>query len=118
MPCSGLRVIWLFFAGIVAANLMRGIVIKGYGDLPADLRKSRQRSRRDVGRYQRQSDCRSIVVPLAGSAAAGGRLSDVAKPTEYVRDLRYFPAYNRIRNQFFPEPPASTVVRVLELLKV
>ena len=51
-------------------------------------------------------------------AAAEGRLSDVAKPTEYFRDLRDFPAYNRIRNQFFPEPPASTVVRVLELLKV
>ena len=51
-------------------------------------------------------------------AAAGGRLSDVVKPTEYFRDLRDFPAYNRIRNQFFPEPPASTVVRVLELLKV
>ena len=31
----------------------------------------------------------------------GGRLSDVAKPTEYFRDLRDFPAYNRIRNQFF-----------------
>jgi hypothetical protein len=49
MPCSGLPVIWLFFAGIVAADLMRSIVIKGYADLPADLRKSRQRNRRDVG---------------------------------------------------------------------
>jgi hypothetical protein len=29
MPCSGLRV-WLLFAGIVAADLMRSIVIKGY----------------------------------------------------------------------------------------
>jgi enamine deaminase RidA (YjgF/YER057c/UK114 family) len=36
--------------------------------------------------------------------------------TQYFRDLRDFPAYNRIRTQFFPEPPASTVVRVLELL--
>ena len=39
-------------------------------------------------------------------------------PTEYFRDLRDFPAYNRIRNQFFPEPPVSMVVRALELLKV
>jgi 2-iminobutanoate/2-iminopropanoate deaminase len=36
--------------------------------------------------------------------------------TQYFRDLRDFPAYNRIRSQFFSEPPASTVVRVLELL--
>ena len=49
-------------------------------------------------------------------AAAGGTLSDVVKLTQYFRDLRDFPTYNRIRSQFFPEPPASTVVRVLELL--
>jgi enamine deaminase RidA (YjgF/YER057c/UK114 family) len=49
-------------------------------------------------------------------AAAGGTLSDVVKLTQYFRDLRDFPAYNRIRTRFFPEPPASTVVRVLELL--
>ena len=49
-------------------------------------------------------------------ATAGGTLSDVVKLTQYFRDLRDFPAYNRIRTQFFAEPPASTVVRVLELL--
>jgi len=49
-------------------------------------------------------------------ATAGGTLSDVVKLTQYFRDLRDFPAYNRIRSQFFAEPPASTVVRVLELL--
>ena len=48
--------------------------------------------------------------------AAGGELSNVVKLTQYFRDLRDFPAYDRVRTQFFSEPPASTVVRVLELL--
>ena len=49
--------------------------------------------------------------------AAGGTLDDVVKLTQYFRDMRDFPIYNRIRAMYFPgEPPASTVVRVLELL--
>jgi enamine deaminase RidA (YjgF/YER057c/UK114 family) len=48
--------------------------------------------------------------------AAGGSLDDVVKLTQYFRDLRDFPIYNRIRATFFRDPPASTVVRVLELL--
>ena len=49
-------------------------------------------------------------------SAAGGTLDDVVKLTQYFRDLRDFPIYNRIRATFFADPPASTVVRVLELL--
>jgi len=50
-------------------------------------------------------------------AAAGGSLDDVVKLTQYFRTLRDFPIYNRIRAQFFEgEPPASTVLRVVELL--
>ena len=41
----------------------------------------------------------------------------MVKLTQYFRDLRDFPIYNRIRATFFPgEPPASTVIRVVELL--
>ena len=111
MPCSGLPVIWLFFAGIVAADLMRSIVIKGYTDLPADLRKSAS----ETG--EMWVDAKDS--PIAGRICGDGRqIVGRRKTDEYFRDLRDFPAYNRIRNQFFPEPPASTVVRVLELLKV
>jgi enamine deaminase RidA (YjgF/YER057c/UK114 family) len=48
--------------------------------------------------------------------AAGGDLADVVKLTQYFRDLRDFPIYNRIRSQFFTDPPASTVVQVAALL--
>jgi enamine deaminase RidA (YjgF/YER057c/UK114 family) len=49
----------------------------------------------------------TIPVPSARS---------VVKLTQYFRDLRDFPIYNRIRSQFFADPPASTVVQVSALL--
>ena len=39
----------VLFAGIVAADPTRGIVIKGYADLPPDMRKTSRRDWRDVG---------------------------------------------------------------------
>jgi enamine deaminase RidA (YjgF/YER057c/UK114 family) len=110
----------VIFAGIVAADPQRGIVIKSYADLPPDLRKQ-------AGETGEMS-VDSKDGPIAAQSwyvldslrktveAAGGSLSDVVKLTQYFRDLRDFPIYNRIRSQFFADPPASTVVRVLELL--
>jgi enamine deaminase RidA (YjgF/YER057c/UK114 family) len=46
----------------------------------------------------------------------GGTMDDVVSLTQYFIDLRDFPIYNRIRATYFPNPPASTVVRVAELL--
>jgi Putative translation initiation inhibitor, yjgF family len=49
-------------------------------------------------------------------ATAGGTLDDVVNLTQYFTDLRDFPVYNRVRGEFFTTPPASTCVRVVELL--
>ena len=49
-------------------------------------------------------------------AAANGTLDDVVKLTQYFCNLRDFPIYNEVRAKFFRDPPASTVVRVVELL--
>lgn len=110
----------VIFAGIVAADPTRGIVIKGYADLPADLRKrAGETGEMSVDTKDGPIAAQSwyILENLRQTvAAAGGKLSDVVKLTQYFRDLHDFPAYNRIRTQFFSEPPASTVVRVLELL--
>jgi enamine deaminase RidA (YjgF/YER057c/UK114 family) len=38
------------------------------------------------------------------------------KLTQYFCNLRDFPIYNEVRAKFFRDPPASTVVRVVELL--
>ena len=47
----------------------------------------------------------------------GGTMDDVVKLVQYFRDLRHYPAYNRVRGLFYPgEPPVSTVVEVARFL--
>ncbi len=110
----------VYFSGIVAADPATGRIIKGYADLPKHARKEAG----EIG--EMSSDLKD--GPIAAQSwfildmlrktvsAAGGTLDDVVKLTQYFRDLRDFPIYNRIRATFFAGPPASTVVRVLELL--
>jgi enamine deaminase RidA (YjgF/YER057c/UK114 family) len=108
------------FAGIVAADPQRGIVIKGYADLPPDLRKQAgETGEMSVDTKDGPIAAQSwyVLDSLRKTVeAAGGSLNDVIKLTQYFRDLRDFPIYNQIRSHFFADPPASTVVRVLELL--
>ena len=111
----------VYFSGIVAADPVSGRVIRGYDDVPEEVCAA-------IGATGEMSTD-SKDGPIAAQswfvldnlrktvAAAGGTLDDVVKLTQYFRDLRDFPIYNRIRATFFPgEPPASTVVRVVELL--
>ena len=110
----------VLFAGITAADPDRGIVIRGYADLPAELRRQagetgEMSSDMKDGPITAQSwfvldRLRSTVT------AAGGTLDDVVKLTQYFVSLRDFPIYNEVRAKFFRNPPASTVVRVVELL--
>lgn len=111
----------VYFAGIVAADPDLGKVVTSYLDLPAGVAAS-------IGSTGEMS-VDSKEGPIAAQAwfildklkqtveEAGGSLSDVVKLTQFFTDLRDFPVYNRIRRSFFGEnPPASTVVRVVELL--
>lgn len=111
----------VYFSGIVAADPATGRVVAGYQDIPENVRA-------EIGATGEMSTD-SKDGPIAAQswfvldnlrktvAAAGGTLDDVVKLTQYFRDLRDFPIYNRIRTTFFPgEPPASTVIRVVELL--
>jgi enamine deaminase RidA (YjgF/YER057c/UK114 family) len=44
-------------------------------------------------------------------------MDDVVKLVQYFRDIRQYPAYNRVRGLFYPsEPPVSTVVEVSRFL--
>jgi enamine deaminase RidA (YjgF/YER057c/UK114 family) len=110
----------VFFAGIIAADPTTMKVIKGYSDLPPEAR----RLAGETG--EMSTDMKD--GPIAAQSwwilnslrltveAAGGTLNDVVKLTQYFRNLRDFPIYNRIRASFFVEPPASTVVQISELL--
>jgi enamine deaminase RidA (YjgF/YER057c/UK114 family) len=111
----------VYFAGIVAADPDLGKVITSYRDLPAGIAET-------IGATGEMS-VDSKDGPIAAQSwfildklrqtveEAGGTLSDVVKLTQYFTDLHDFPIYNRIRRTFFGDnPPASTVVRVVELL--
>jgi enamine deaminase RidA (YjgF/YER057c/UK114 family) len=110
----------VFFAGIIAADPARGIVVNGFADLPAEVRA-------ELGETGEMSTDAKTGPILAQSwfildslrktvEAAGGKLADVVNLTQYFTDLSDFPLYNHVRTSFFPNPPASTCVRVLELL--
>jgi enamine deaminase RidA (YjgF/YER057c/UK114 family) len=110
----------VFFAGIVAADPGSGKMIKGYADLPPEQRRLAGETGEmstDMKDGPIAAQSWFILSSLKRTVeAAGGTLDDVVKLTQYFRDLRDFPIYNRIRAMFFSQPPASTVVCVRELL--
>ena len=110
----------VFFAGITAADPERGIVIRGYADLSPDLRRQAGETGEmstDLKDGPITAQAWFVLDRLRSTvAAAGGSLEDVVKLTQYFCNLRDFPIYNEVRAKFFRNPPASTVVRVVELL--
>jgi enamine deaminase RidA (YjgF/YER057c/UK114 family) len=110
----------VFFAGIIAADPKAGKVITGYADLPPEARSAAGETGEmstDMKEGPIAAQSWYILDALRRTVqAAGGDLADIVKLTQYFRDLRDFPIYNRIRSQFFADPPASTVVQVAALL--
>ncbi|MCW3022195.1 MAG: endoribonuclease [Conexibacter sp.] len=110
----------VYLAGIIAVDTVAGRTVSGYADIPADARAA-------LGETGEMS-VDSKDGPIAAQSwfimeqlqrvleEAGGTMADVVNLTQYFIDLRDFPIYNRIRATYFPNPPASTVVRVAELL--
>jgi enamine deaminase RidA (YjgF/YER057c/UK114 family) len=110
----------VIFSGITAADPERGVVIRGYADLPPELRnKAGETGEMSTDLKDGPITAQSwfVLDQLRSTvAAAGGTLDDVVKLTQYFCSLRDFPIYNEVRAKFFRNPPASTVVRVVELL--
>lgn len=110
----------LFLSGILAWDPALGRVVRGYEDLPAEVRSQLATGAPSI-------DCKEgpiaaqawFVLDQARQILAGEGLGlgDVVKLTQYLTDLRDFPVYNRTRLLFFPDdPPASTVIQVAGLL--
>jgi enamine deaminase RidA (YjgF/YER057c/UK114 family) len=95
-------------------------VIAGYSDLPPEARRLAGETGEmytDMKEGPIAAQSWWILNSLRLTVeAAGGTLNDVVKLTQYFRNLRDFPVYNRIRASFFADPPASTVVQISELL--
>lgn len=108
---------FVFLSGVIAVDPAAGLIVTGYGDIPAKARAvAGETGEFSVDFKQGPIRAQSWYVLdriRATMEEAGGTMGDVFKLVQYFRDLRDFPAYNEIRRHFFAsEPPVSTVVEV------
>ncbi len=115
----------VYFSGVVALDPARRQAVASYQDIPETARASLHQLGYATGQlsvdvYEAPIVAQSWFVlnrirELIGEM--GGDMSHVFKLVQYFRDLRDYPAYNRVRGLFYPtEPPVSTVVEVSRFL--
>ena len=114
----------LYLSGVIAVDPGTRSVINSYDDLPAhalaELRSlGYATGQMSVDIFEAPSVCQSWFVLNRIQdivQAEGGHMRDVFKLVQYFRDLRHYPAYNRVRALFCPDPVVSTVVEVSRML--
>lgn len=114
----------LYLSGVIAVDPSTRRVISAYEDLPepavTQLRSlGYATGQMSVDIFEAPAVCQSWFVLQRIQdivQAEGGQMSDVFKLVQYFRDLRHYPAYNRVRGLFCTEPVVSTVVEVSRML--
>jgi 2-iminobutanoate/2-iminopropanoate deaminase len=114
----------LYMSGVIAVDPAAQQVITRYDQLPAQARESLRRIGYDTGQLSVDIFESAIVAQswfvlqrigeLAQQHGAGPQ--SVFKLVQYFRDLRHYPAYNRVRQLFYPQGVVSTVVEVSRML--
>ena len=115
---------YLFCSGVIAVRPQDGAVLSRYTDLPEHARSALRGLGYDTGQFSVDVFESPIVVQSwlvldrirALVEEEGAQMAQVARLVQYFRDLRHYPAYNRVRDLFFPEPVVSTVVEVSGML--
>jgi 2-iminobutanoate/2-iminopropanoate deaminase len=114
----------LYLSGVIAVDPAAKKVITSYEDLPAHAREALRTLGYDTG----QLSVDIFEAPIVAqswyvlerirqiAAEHGAQMSDVFKLVQYFRDLRHYPAYNRVRHLFCPAGVVSTVVEVSRML--
>ena len=114
----------LYQSGVIAVDPLARKVVTRYDDLPPRARQQLQALGYDTG----QMSVDVFEAPAVAQSwfvlsrirelvqAEGGQMTDVFKLVQYFRDLRHYPAYNRVRALFCPDPVVSTVVEVSRML--
>lgn len=114
----------LYMSGVIAVDPVARKVVTSYSDLPLEAQTQLQ----TLGYVTGQMSVDIFEAPAAAQSwfvlnrikdiveAEGGQMKDVFKLVQYFRDLRHYPAYNRVRGLFCPEPVVSTVVEVSRML--
>ncbi len=115
---------YVFMSGVIAVDAASKTVITRYDQLSETARTDLHALGYDTG----QLSVDIFEAPIAAQSwfvlnriremarECGGGLKDVARLVQYFRDLRHYPAYNRVRSQFFVHPVVSTVVEVSRML--
>lgn len=114
----------LYCSGVIAVDPASGQVLQRYEQLPDVARTELQRIGYDTGQLSVDVFEAPIVVQSwitldrirSLAQAQGASMAQVARLVQYFRDLRHYPAYNRVRELFFAEPVVSTVVEVSRML--
>lgn len=112
---------FIFLSGFIAVDPSRHKVIMGYADIPPSARKllgETGEMSMDVKEGPIAAQSWYVLDRIRATVeSAGGKMTDVIKLVQYFRDLRDYPAYNRVRKLFFgAEAPVSTVVEVSAML--
>ena len=114
----------LYMSGVIAVDSASRKVISAYDDLPLHALKELK----SLGYVTGQMSVDIFEAPAAAQSwfvlnrireiveTEGGQIKDVFKLVQYFRDLRHYPAYNRVRGLFCPESVVSTVVEVSRML--
>ncbi|MXP48609.1 RidA family protein [Pantoea sp. Eser] len=108
---------FIFLSGIIPVNPQSGTIVRGFKDIPADVRQlvgettdARQGPILAQSWYVMESIRHTVQQ-------AGGEMSDVIKLVQYFRNLDHFPCYSQVRKLFYDgQPPVSTVVQVSKML--
>ncbi|MES2974343.1 MAG: RidA family protein [Pseudomonadota bacterium] len=115
---------FVLMSGVIAVDPAARTVVTRYEQLP-------QRAQAELGSLGYVTGQMSVDVFEAPSVAqswfvlnriremvqeCGGQMDDVVRLVQYFRDLRHYPAYNRVRGLFFADPVVSTVVEVSRML--
>ena len=114
----------LYMSGVIAVDSRSAKVVSAYEDLPGHAIKALKA----LGYATGQLSVDVFEAPAVAQSwfvlnriqeivqAEGGQMKDVFKLVQYFRDLRHYPAYNRVRGLFCPEPVVSTVVEISRVL--
>jgi enamine deaminase RidA (YjgF/YER057c/UK114 family) len=114
----------LYCSGVTAVDSKTGLALQRYDQLPPSAREAVRTLGYDTGQlsidvYEAPAVVQTWIVLERIRALIepyGFGMERVCRLVQYFRDLRHYPAYNRVRGLFFPEPVVSTVVEVSRML--
>ncbi len=114
----------LYLSGVIAVDPAAKKVVTSYDDLPAHARAELRTLGYDTG----QMSVDIFEAPIVAQSwfvlnrireiaqEHGAPMVDAFKLVQYFRDLRHYPAYNRVRQSFCPAGVVSTVLEVSGML--